>query len=63
MISLIQKCILLDKPPGFTSNKVLNIVKKKLNIKKAGFSGTLDPFASGLLIIFLNKSTKACSFF
>ena len=62
MISLIQKCILLDKPPGFTSNKVLNIVKK-LNIKKAGFSGTLDPFASGLLIIFLNKSTKACSFF
>ena len=63
MISLIQKCILLDKPPGFTSNKVLNIVKKKLDIKKAGFSGTLDPFASGLLIIFLNKSTKACSFF
>lgn len=45
MISLIQKCILLDKPPGLSSNKVLNIVKKKLNIKKAGFSGTLDPFA------------------
>ena len=63
MISLIQKCILLDKPPGLSSNKVLNIVKKKLNIKKAGFSGTLDPFASGLLIIFFNKSTKACSFF
>ena len=30
MISLTQKCILLDKPPGFTSNKVLNIVKKKI---------------------------------
>ena len=29
MISLIQKCILLDKPPGLSSNKVLNIVKKK----------------------------------
>ena len=58
-----QSCLLINKPPGISSNKVLTELKKKLNQKKAGFSGTLDPLASGLLIIFFNKATKLCSYF
>ena len=58
-----QSCLLLNKPSGISSNDVLTKVKKKINQKKAGFSGTLDPLASGLLIIFFNKATKLCSFF
>lgn len=63
MIDFKQSCIILDKPSGISSNHALSKVKKKLNQRKAGFSGTLDPLASGLLIIFLNKATKLCSSF
>ncbi len=50
--------IVVDKPRGFTSNKILGRVKKILNIKKAGHTGTLDPFATGVLPICLNEATK-----
>jgi len=63
MNDLSKSCIILDKPVGISSNNSLKIVKKKLNQKKAGFSGTLDPMASGVLIIFFNKATKVCSYF
>ena len=63
MLYLNQSCIILDKPSGISSNNALKKVKQKLNQKKAGFSGTLDPMASGLLIIFFNKATKLCSMF
>ena len=58
-----QSCLILDKPSGMSSNQALAKIKKKINQKKAGFSGTLDPLASGLLIIFFNKATKLCSLF
>jgi len=63
MSSLSQSCIILNKPSGISSNDALSKVKKKLNQKKAGYSGTLDPLASGVLIIFFNKATKLCSYF
>src|SRR3954454_8107781 len=50
--------LLIDKPSGITSHKVVEIIRKKLNIKKVGHAGTLDPLATGLLIIMLGKSTK-----
>ena len=50
--------IVVDKPKGITSNKILGKVKKILNIKKAGYTGTLDPFATGVLPICLNEATK-----
>ncbi|MFI5144260.1 MAG: tRNA pseudouridine(55) synthase TruB [Ignavibacteria bacterium] len=53
--------ILIDKPKDYTSARVVNIIKKKLNIKKAGHSGTLDPKATGLLIICTGKKTKLLS--
>lgn len=63
MLDYRQSCIILDKPSGISSNQALSKVKKKISQKKAGFSGTLDPLASGLLIIFFNKATKLCSYF
>ena len=51
--------IYLNKPPGIRSVKALNIVKKKLNLKKAGIAGILDEFAGGLLPIATNETTKS----
>ena len=50
--------ILLDKKPGITSFEAVNKVKKLLGVKKVGHAGTLDKFASGLLIICINKATS-----
>ncbi len=50
--------ILVNKPVGITSFKLVHIIKKKLNVKKAGHCGTLDPLASGLMIVLAGKYTK-----
>ncbi len=50
--------LLIDKPKDYSSARVVNIIKKKLNIKKAGHSGTLDPKATGLMIVCTHKMTK-----
>jgi tRNA pseudouridine55 synthase len=42
---------LIDKPLNFTSFDIVKIMKKKLNEKRIGHTGTLDPLASGLLLI------------
>ena len=51
-----------NKPMFISSNKFLNQLKKKYKIKKMGFSGTLDPFAKGCLIIATNQYTKLFRF-
>ena len=48
----------LDKPPRPTSHEVVSYVKKMLNLKKAGHSGTLDPLVTGVLPIALGRATK-----
>ena len=50
--------ILVNKPVGITSFKLVHIIKKKLHVKKAGHCGTLDPLASGLMIVLVGKYTK-----
>lgn len=50
--------LLLDKPVGITSNRALQDAKKLLGAKKAGHGGTLDPLASGLLLILAGEATK-----
>jgi len=52
----------LDKPPGPTSHQIAEIVKKILDVDKAGHSGTLDPGVTGILPIGLNKGTKVMYF-
>lgn len=48
----------IDKPTGYSSAKVVAIVKKITGAKKVGHGGTLDPFASGVLPVALNRATK-----
>lgn len=55
--------LVVDKPKGLTSAKVVESIKKCLKINKAGHTGTLDPFATGVLPVALNKSTKLIPFF
>lgn len=53
-----KEIILIDKPKGITSFDVIRIIKKKYNIQKAGHAGTLDPNATGLIIIGIGNGTK-----
>lgn len=55
--------LLIDKPEGITSHDVVDIVRKKFNLRHIGHSGTLDPIATGLLIILVDKATKCFSRF
>ncbi len=55
--------IVIDKPAGISSAKVVSCVKKALGVKKAGHTGTLDPFATGVLVCGINKGTKLSRFF
>jgi len=48
----------IDKPPGPTSHQVSDYVKRILNIKKAGHSGTLDPRVTGVLAVALGRATR-----
>ncbi len=51
--------VLIDKSPGWTSFDAVNKIRRLLKIKKVGHAGTLDPAATGLLIIAFGKKTKA----
>ncbi len=50
--------VLIDKPAGMTSHKVVAMVRKALNLDKVGHLGTLDPFATGLLPVLLGGATR-----
>jgi tRNA pseudouridine55 synthase len=56
--SALDGAILIDKPAGPTSHDVVDLIRRQFNIKKVGHCGTLDPNATGLLIIVLGRGTK-----
>ncbi|HAX03232.1 MAG: tRNA pseudouridine(55) synthase TruB [Tenericutes bacterium GWC2_34_14] len=55
--------LFIDKPVGLTSHDVVSRIKRKFKLDKVGHTGTLDPFASGLLILCLGKATKLAYLF
>ena len=55
--------LLLDKEKGISSNQLVQKVKKSLSLKKVGHLGTLDPMATGLMILAINRATKFSSYF
>ncbi|PKK92996.1 MAG: tRNA pseudouridine(55) synthase TruB [Tenericutes bacterium HGW-Tenericutes-6] len=55
--------LLINKPVGMTSHDVVFHIKRKLHLDKVGHTGTLDPFASGLLILVVGKATKLAHLF
>src|SRR3954451_7543923 len=54
----VHGVLLLDKPVGLSSNDALMKTKRLLNAQKAGHTGTLDPFATGLLPLCFGEATK-----
>jgi tRNA pseudouridine55 synthase len=54
----LDGALLIDKPVGPTSHDVVDAIRRRFQIKKAGHCGTLDPNATGLLIIVLGRGTK-----
>ena len=55
---MVDGALLLDKPVGLTSNRVLQEAKKLLAAKKAGHGGTLDPLARGVLVLCVGHATR-----
>ena len=54
---------LLKKEQGYSSNNVVQEIKKKIKVKKVGHLGTLDPMATGLLVLAVNRATKFSNYF
>ncbi len=62
-MALNEGILRIDKPQGLTSHDVVQQVRRSLGIKRAGHAGTLDPIATGLLIILVGGATKYFSRF
>ena len=62
-VSAGDSVLVVDKPPEITSAKAVARVKKITGAKKAGHTGTLDPFATGVLVCCLGKATRLAKFF
>jgi tRNA pseudouridine55 synthase len=58
----IDGLLLLNKPAGLTSNQALQKVKRLLNARKAGHTGSLDPAATGMLPLCFGEATKVCAY-
>jgi len=54
----MEGVLLVDKPPGLTSHDVVYHLRRKLQMKKIGHAGTLDPMATGLLVMLIGKATR-----
>ena len=57
-----NRLFVANKPPFISSNRFLSHIKREFGVKKAGFSGTLDPFATGVLIVAFGQYTKLFQF-
>ncbi len=62
-MKMFSGILLINKPSGLTSFQVINRIKKHFVIKKIGHAGTLDSFATGLLIVGVNEATKLLSLY
>jgi tRNA pseudouridine55 synthase len=59
----INGILAVDKPFGMSSARLTAKIKRLLGVKKAGHTGTLDPFATGVMLICIGKATKLARFF
>lgn len=60
---MLQGVVLVDKPAGITSHDVVSRLRQRLGTKKIGHAGTLDPMATGLLLLGVNAGTKLLTYF
>lgn len=54
--------LVIDKPAGITSHDVVNRVRQILGIRRVGHTGTLDPFATGVMVVLVGKATRLARF-
>jgi tRNA pseudouridine55 synthase len=54
----MEGIIVVDKPCGFTSHDVVAVVRRKLKVRRVGHAGTLDPLATGVLVILVGRATR-----
>jgi tRNA pseudouridine55 synthase len=54
----VDGVVVVDKPPGMTSHDVVDVVRRRLGTKKVGHAGTLDPGASGVLVMGIGRATR-----
>lgn len=55
--------LIVDKAPGMTSHDIVNDLRRHLHLKRIGHAGTLDPFATGVMVILVDKATKLSKYF
>ena len=55
---MIEGILVLNKPKGITSHDVVSFVRRKFKMRRVGHAGTLDPIATGVLVVLLGKATK-----
>ncbi|MDP8212684.1 MAG: tRNA pseudouridine(55) synthase TruB [Candidatus Zapsychrus exili] len=60
---MLEGIAIIDKPKRITSHDVVDRVRRKFKIKKVGHAGTLDPLATGVLVLLIGKATKLSSKF
>jgi tRNA pseudouridine55 synthase len=61
-VNSAEGLLLVDKPRGVTSHDVVDVVRRELGTKKVGHAGTLDPMATGLLLIGVGRATRLLRF-
>lgn len=62
MYSTLNGILIINKPPGMTSHDVVQVLRKILGVRKIGHTGTLDPSATGVLILCIGEATKIAQF-
>src|SRR6266850_4688496 len=60
--SAVDGVLLVDKPEGPTSHDVVSIARRALGVRRIGHAGTLDPMATGLLVLMVGKATRLGAF-
>src|SRR4029450_12836626 len=62
MTPAAEGLLLVDKPSGMTSHDAVDVVRRSLGTRKVGHAGTLDPMATGLLIMGVGRATRMLRF-
>jgi tRNA pseudouridine55 synthase len=61
-VTAVEGLLLVDKPAGITSHDVVDVVRRALEMRKVGHAGTLDPMATGLLLVGVGRATRLLRF-
>ena len=59
---MIEGILNLDKPVGWTSHDVVAFLRRRLGVRRIGHAGTLDPFATGVLVVCVGQATRVAEY-